>query len=308
MSKKSSLQRTLNILNRLNDGKKITLLELSLEFDVSERTIRRDIELLQEEFDNFIIKDGKYYYTEKKELLKDILSGKDLSILLNIIHLFSLTKNKLDLPPELEKIYHENKKIYNFINKPFEEIKNKNIMYELEKIISNRRVCKIEYSNGIDNKVLTLTIKAYKILLLNENFYLFCETDGKFEQTLLRIGLIKEIKVLPNTFYPNPQLVNFSNNIQTPFSKFSKNGELKEVIVSVPKYIAKYFKMKKYLPSQRILSESESGWLTISYKVTRYEEITELIEKWLPKMKIQSPPELKDIIRKNLESKLKVLD
>jgi len=308
MSKQSSLQRTLQILNRLNTGKKLSLTELSYEYDVSERTIRRDIEILREEYKDFIKKDGNFYYAVKQDLLSNVLSGKDLSILLNIIHLFSSTGNKIELPEELKKIYKDNTNVYNFVNKPFEEIKNKETMYKIEKAIIDKRVCEIDYLNEVKKTTTKIELKPYKILLLNENFYVFGETNNKHKYAMYRIGLVKEFKLLPSNFYPKPELLRFTNNIQTPFAKFTKNEDMKEVIVSVPKQTARYFKMKKYLPSQKILSESKSGWLKISYTVTNYREVTELIEKWMPNMKINFPEELKEIVKKDLTSKLKSLN
>jgi len=50
MSQKSSLHRTIEILKHLNDGKQLCVTRLALEYEVSDRTIRRNFELLRELF------------------------------------------------------------------------------------------------------------------------------------------------------------------------------------------------------------------------------------------------------------------
>jgi len=48
MSQKSSLHRTIEILKHLNEGKQLCVTRLAQEYEVSDRTIRRDFELIKE--------------------------------------------------------------------------------------------------------------------------------------------------------------------------------------------------------------------------------------------------------------------
>ena len=61
MGQKSSLYRTVEILKMLNEGQKLCITNLAYAYDVSDRTIRRDFELIKELFGNFIIKEGECY-------------------------------------------------------------------------------------------------------------------------------------------------------------------------------------------------------------------------------------------------------
>ncbi len=58
MSQKSSLYRTIEILKDLNAGKKLCVTNLAIAYEVSDRTIRRDFELIRELFGDFMSKEG----------------------------------------------------------------------------------------------------------------------------------------------------------------------------------------------------------------------------------------------------------
>ena len=308
MSQISSLNRVLTMLNRLNNNKRINLTDLSFEFEVSERTIRRDLDLIKNNFDDFLIQDGQFYSAVNKNILNETLQGTDLATFISLINVFTASGSKFKLSPELEKLYAKNKSIYKFSTKPFEELKNKEALNIIEKSINFKQILELNYENA-KGKILKIEAKPYKIVFLNENFYLACSVENKYEFMLLRIGMIRKVEIQKNTFYINPNLERFINNIQTPFAKYSQTNKNVEVFIKVPKQISRYFIMKKYLPSQEIIEESESGWLTIKYTVSNLEEIYDLIEKWLPRVQILSPmEELTELMEKKLKQKLESLN
>ena len=61
-----------------------------------------------------------------------------------------------------------------------------------------------------------------------------------------------------------------------------------------------FFKNKNFLKSQKIIEEKESGDLLISYKVTQYRELDELIKKWIPFIKVVEPKELRERLKSEL--------
>lgn len=95
MSQKSSLYRTIEILKDLNAGKKLCISNLATAYEVSDRTIRRDFELIKEIFGDFVSKEGECYQAYKKVLLEDVLNARDLMTLANIVNLFGITQKNL---------------------------------------------------------------------------------------------------------------------------------------------------------------------------------------------------------------------
>ncbi len=66
MSQRSSLYRTIEILKALNEGKKLCVSSLAQLYEVSDRTIRRDFELIRELFSDFMRKEGECYQAYEK--------------------------------------------------------------------------------------------------------------------------------------------------------------------------------------------------------------------------------------------------
>lgn len=306
MSKDSSTKRVLEILKDLNEGKTVNITNLSYKFEVSDRTVRRDLDLISSIYPDFLIKDKENYSAVQKNVLNDILKGTDLATLVSVVNIFKSSGVKFNLDDNIKKVLKESNEVYQFTNKPFEELKNKEVVSKLEKAIAYRQWIEIEYKTlkGIQK----FNLKPYKIVLLNENFYLCSEIEDASEFKFSRIGLIDEVKVLSTTFYHRPEIKNFITKAQTPWATYKHKQEEISVVLHAEKRIAKYFKMKKYLPSQEIIEEKEDGSIILEYKVFSLGEIFELIIKWLPGIKILEPSNLKEIIRKQLEKKLKVLD
>ena len=305
MAQLSSLERVLTILKRLNNGKTIDIKIFANEYSVSERTVRRDIELIKNTFDNFLIKDGFTYKAVDKNILNNVLTGKDLATLISVVDMFK--NSGVDFKPdkELEKIFKDSKDIYKFINKPFEQLKDKSIIKNIEKAIKYKQKTIIGYN--LYGKIKLMEINPYKILMLNDNFYLAGEIENEYGFALLRIGMVKTIELKKSTFRHFPRMVDFIDNIQTPFSHYTVQKNEIEVKVEVEYKISRYFKMKKYLPSQKITKENSNGSIELTFVVTDLREVTELVEKWLPNMKVISPEKLKKNLKKILLLKLKSL-
>jgi len=303
MSQKNSLYRITNLLKSFNNGKKMTLEQISYENNVSERTARRDIKLLQEVFPETIIKSENHYTSIEKTLLNKVLSGMDLATLITILNIFKSNGINFDIPKKLKEQLKNSKKIYNIINKPFEVLKNTQVLKELEKSITFNQYITVDYITS--KKEMKIKLKPYKILLLNDNLYLASEIDNKWKYSILRIALIKKVTIHSKTFYHKPKLLNFINNIQTPFANYKEEKKDIEVLIEVNKNIKKYFLMRKFFKSQKIIEELENKNIIVSYKITTYVEIKKFLIEWLPNIKILSPINLKKEITRDLELKLK---
>jgi predicted DNA-binding transcriptional regulator YafY len=96
--------------------------------------------------------------------------------------------------------------------------------------------------------------------------------------------------------------------MQTPFSTYKPQFRLHliDVIVEVDKSKARFFKAKKFLPSQKIQKESKDGSLTISYKLTQELEIDDLIKRWIPHIRVIEPLSLKEKIEGDLREYLHI--
>ena len=303
MSQKSSLYRTIEILKQLNEGKKLCVTHQAQLYEVSERTIRRDFELIRELFGDFMSKEGECYQAYQKVLLDEVLHATDLMTLANIVNLFGITQKESLISNKTKALIDKSMHVYDFKSRPFESMKNHEVIRQLEHTIKFNKEITLLYKT--ERFVSTRNFHPYKILFLNENFYIVGEnvTSSKFE--FLRISLIEEVMPTKKTFFIHKEISSFIERIQTPWAVFGRKETT--VRLRVESSIRRYFILKKYLPSQKVVAHFDNGDIEVQYSVSSLKELEELIIKWLPKIRVMYPRPLKKMVKKSLEKKLKGL-
>lgn len=300
MSQKSSLYRTIEILKDLNEGKKLCVNALANYYEVNPRTIQRDIKLIREIFGDFLSKEGDCYQGHKKVLLDELLHATDLMTLANITNLFDITNKQSLISIKTDTLIKNSMSVYDFKSKPFEIIKDKELLKKLEHAIKFNKEISIKYQG--EYAIKERIFHPYKIIFLNENFYVVGENISKSCFASFRIALIKELNYSSKKFYRVKEIEQFIDSIQTPWAQF---GAKKSIVrLFVKQKVAKYFILKKYLPTQTIVKRYESGDLEVEYYITSYREVEELIIKWLPHIKVLEPLALNEMVREVLLKKL----
>jgi len=310
--------RVLELLKRFNNNQKICIEALQNDIlweNRSEKTIRRDLDVIKEVFpESFHLIRGEKgcYKAITRKVFEEFLDERNLSLLIqtfNIAQRSELFKS-LDIDRAdrviIEHKLKESRKIYEFKNKPFESKKSSyEEMKKLERIIYHQKYTTIKYL--VRDKVYEYKIKPYKIVFMNENFYLASEVENQnYLFSLYRISNIKEVIEGSNTFYKNLEIEDFIKFMQTPFAWYQKGfrKHLIDVVLEVDKSKAYYFESKKFLSSQQIIERKINGNLLIGYKITQEIEIDELIKRWLPYVWVIEPLSLKDKIEKELKGYL----
>lgn len=312
--------RVLELLKRFNNGQKVCIEALqndSLWYGKSEKTIRRDLDVIKEYFpDSFeLIRGSKgekgCYKAITKDSFEKFMSPDTLSLMIQTFNIAARSDlfDSFDIS-DVDKRILNNKvnqvnKIYEFKNKPLETKKDDmEIFKKLETSIKYQKVILIEYQKG-DTK-LKYEVKPYKIIFINENFYLACESDSEFIFSIFRISNIKSILNTSKTFHKSPNIESFIKHMQTPFARYDIDfkSKLIDVVLEVDKSKAYFFKVKKFLSTQNIEDEKENGNIVVSYKVTQELEVDELIKKWIPYVKVIEPISLKERIENELRDYL----
>lgn len=310
--------RVLELLKRFNDGKKVCIEQLQREMlweGKSEKTIRRDLDVVKLVFpESFELIRGEKgcYKAITKKAFENFMNERNISLFVqtfNIAQRSNLFENfDIDAADKaiLESKSREYKKLYSFKNKPFE---NKAADYELlkkiERAIYHNKVVYINYD--VDGEIQQFEVKPYRIVFMQENFYLACEViDQEFLFTIFRISNIKDLIDTGRTFHKNFDIDDFIERMQTPFARYTPNFKqnLMEVVLEVDQSKARFFKAKKLLPSQQIVEELGNGNLRLRYTVSRELEVDELVKKWLPHIRVISPLSLKESIAQQLTAYL----
>jgi len=277
--------RLTQILFKLNSGESLSLVELANEFNVSLRTIQRDI---NERFSYLpLIRENGYIKIEEYALgklsFKDIKNFATLSGIRNlyptldddfIVDLINTRLNSTYLIKGYEYENLEDKKDeFNLINLSIVTHKQLNLIY--------------------NNK--PRVINPYKLVNTKGTWYLV----GSEDDTLKTYTFSKILNLKPtnNSFISNDKFIDtIDQNAATWFSQTIIYVELQINISKLD-----YFKKKSLLPNQKIISVEQEHFI-VTTQVSYDEEILSVVKYWIPHIKILKPTYLKDILRKQLNN------
>lgn len=277
------------ILNKLNQGERFSIDELVEEFNVTKRTIYRD---LNERLSYLPIKrENNLYFLESYYLGK--LNFNDMQ---NFATFSGIKK----LYPSLEEKFLKNildttiEKTYIVKGYNYEDISNKtNEFYLLENAIQQCGIIKFSYKNKIR------IVKPYKLLNTKGIWYLIATENDTLKT--FSIQKIINIKSTNQNFTPDKEIIQqVENENNTWFNK-----ELIEVILKVNHNVAEYFQRRKIMPHQVITKELENNDILVSTKVSFDEEILKLVRYWIPYVRIMSPLHLQGKLELQLIEYLK---
>lgn len=274
------------ILTKLNNGESFTIKELSQEFNVSIRTLQRDI---NERLSYIPIKKvGDFYSMESYALGK--LSFKD-------IESFAALSGIKSLYPSLSNEFISdilNVKLnsaYLIKNQGYEDISNKRESFEL---ISAAIIKNSPISYVYNNK--NREVNPYKLINNEGVWYLLAE-----EKEQLKTYTFSKIEKLQwedrtKAFKPKEDfLVQIESNELNWFT----TDNLIEVTLKINNKVKEYFIRKNILANQKVVEENDEYFI-VSTKVSYDDEILKVVKYWLPYIRIIEPFYLKEKLNRIL--------
>jgi predicted DNA-binding transcriptional regulator YafY len=294
-------QRVLSILKMFSKGDEVCSAYLSSIFFQDIRTIQRDLKILKEFFPNIIqTKKGCYKLLSNHELKAIFDDPKEVKSLIEILSLIDSDSLTLLKDKKFDYLKSNYSKIYYFFENPIEDLKKLKFLEELKDAVLFQKYCDIVYEER-DRKDLK-DIRPYKILYAKNNWYLAAHTNNyklNYGFKRFRINFITDVKIKSKTFKKDIEIVKHIENFQSLFEDF-KTPQY-EVILEASPNIERYFRVKKYLKSQKILEQKEDKSLLLSFKINNDMEIIPLIKTWLPDLKVISPTSLREKILEDIE-------
>lgn len=283
-------QRISLILVELNKGKRIDVNELADEFNVSIRTIQRDIK----ERLNFLPWDElgpRFYRLDRQKL--DILTEED-------IQRFALFASISNLFPEIDKVFYQEKLTQSVQVKgvQYENISHlKEQFNELQLAIQQNKLISFKYKKINSENSTFYQLEPYLLTNKNGIWYLIgTDKNQNDKQKTFCFTQISQLKVLSETFIPNQK---FIENIKNSDS-LSHGNVMPEVVVRVSAFAAPFFLRRNLLPNQKLLHKLESGELLLSAQNISQLEILPLVQYWIPHLTIISPQSLQEELKDNL--------
>jgi predicted DNA-binding transcriptional regulator YafY len=264
------------ILHKLNSSEKLDIDELVQEFNVTKRTIQRD---LNDRLSFLPLKkENNLYYLEEYYLGK--LNSEDIKSFAAICGVKELFPN-LDNNFLMHILDSSVNKAYLIKGHNYEDLSFQTTQFKaIEKAILSQNIIYFLY-NDKQRK-----IKPYKLVNIKAIWYL----AGIENDTLKTFSFkkIQQLRVDNESFYIDSQIENLIKDEQTLW--FSKKKI--EVILKVKSSVSYYFKRRDILPYQKILTELDNGDLLVESKVSFEEEILKLVRYWIPNVYIITPDKL----------------
>jgi predicted DNA-binding transcriptional regulator YafY len=294
------LTRLIGILTHLSENKFPNTKELANEFNVTVRTIQKDIYQRLISFPIEKNSEGRFQFIEGFTLNKSILTSHEMILI-------SLSLSQFNHVNNLDKISNNilKKLLYpNFINPYFikqEELENLNIdskiIRNIEKAIQRQYIITVVFKNK------TIEVEPYKIANFDGFWYLFAK---ELQSNKIKNFMISKIcNVLTTDTIYKTSITHINQTLEHTHSAWFEDGKSYTVTIKVYPEIAHYFKQRSFLQSQKIFKELKDGTLYISFSVTHDEDIDNIIKAWLPHIEVIEPKNFKIKIIQELEQYLK---
>ncbi len=291
--------RFLSILNRLDSGKSVSTPNIAKEFNVSLRTIQRDVELLNLTGFPLVAKTkGTYSFVDGFSLKRSMVTNEEASLLSLMFDIAKSLGGSFEdsFRGIISKVLNQGKDSSFYVKMPegFKLEKDTPFYRELDEAVDSSSKVSMQYEDH-KGKKSELIVSPLKLIFYDGFWYLLCLRDDKGGVIKLRFDNIKGVKTLDEHYEK-------SKNVKTMLDQsvnvwFSEN-RARKVILEIDPSVAQYFKRKIYFPLQKIVKEHKNGRLTLETKVSsQFMEIIPTIHQWIPMIKIVSPVELKEKVK-----------
>ena len=291
--------RLFEIVYILMQKKKITAKELADRFEVSTRTIYRDIEILSRA--NIPIysskgKDGGIRLLEEYVLNKTILSEEEQNQILFALQGMRKVVGQ-DEKRTLEKLSTLfNKKVDNWIKIDFSNWGKDNTQKErfdiIKTAILNKNKIEFTYYNSNGNKSKRI-VEPLQIWFKDKSWYLISYCRNKEDYRIFKIARIKECEILKEHF-------------ERQFPKNEKQEKCNIKIIELELEINENMAYRVYdeFESEEI-TKNEKGNFIVKVKYPENEWVYGYILSFGEYAKVLSPERAKKIIKEKLEKSLK---
>lgn len=288
--------RLVQVLQRLNEGERLDPQTLAEEFNVSLRTIQRD---LNERFAYLPLEklDGRYSmdaaYLGGKLTFKDI---QRFSTLAGLQGLFPVLDTEF-----LREMFDRRLQETLLIHGPqFEDSRDFLTSFRtLQQAIRDRRCVRFTYRKDAGGK----EVQGHPYRLVNHiGVWYLAATDqsDSGKPKAYTLGKISRLQVLDVTFEPDAKVQTMLEDEDSIWLNQNKP----EAVLKVAAAVAQYFKRRKLIAGQQIVKELEDGGLLISGKFAHPNQIVPIVRYWVPHVRIVSPEDWQLALEQELQTYL----
>ena len=280
--------RLSEMITMLNSGDKLIIDELTDKYQVSRRTILRDIE------DRLaflpLIKSKGSYQLEPHYLGQ--LSFKDIRTFAEISGIQKMYP-KLDVSFLREILDHRAAQVYAVKGYFFEDASSLERPLELLKSAVRDSVM-VKFSYKYTQRI----VAPYQIIHHRGNWYLAGTQEGVLKA--YRISRMADISVTAEHCEKDAAIMQKIQADESIWFGIDKT----EVVLKVSSEVASHFSTRQLLPEQSTIKALDDGSLLLSSKVTHEMQILPLVNYWIPHLRIVSPDSWQQKVEEGLKGYL----
>lgn len=310
--------RQWRILKRIEAGRYTTAQDLADEHGVTERTIRRDIEALQEA--------GFPLYDERsegrkvwrlvegyKQRLTQTFTLAELSALYFSKNLMSFlggapfgsdlesafAKIREALPARSLPYLARIQDLFSARPDPWKDYSDKqDVIAALIDAVLHQRQAIIEYFSFNSRRTKTYTIDPYRVVYYHGGLYLYARAHEYGEVRTFAVERIEKIEVRDQTF-ESPQDFSVAEYAKGAFGIAGGKPEAVEVVFDAE--MAGYIRERVWHESQS-MEDGPGGSVVLRMNVSPGFELQAWVKGFLPHVKVVKPASLRSAIAKDLEA------
>lgn len=303
------IDRLLGILNILVEADKVTINELAERFEVSKRTIFRDLDTLNQSGIPIVTYQGKgggISIVDGYKYNKNIFSKNDIqNIFTALSGLMSIDKSKeiislLEkiIPNEKDNLFSKSQYLIDLSSWFDDSITQKKIN-DIDEAIKDNKYISLDYISKSSRK--ERIIEPYKLVFKQSHWYLygFCKDKNGFR--LFRINRIVSYKILNNSFQRQSiEKFELKNDFFNEYTVFQKSPISYEVML---KYRAEdEFSLTDKIDAKFFIRNSKEEEGKIIFNVDNLECTADFIISLTDKIKVVYPLKLKEIVKLKIEN------
>ena len=282
--------RLATMLVMLDNGESLNLKELAIKFEVSERTLARDISRLKSaKLDLGLVSDlegeQKYRTTNKVFKLKDIQKFAKISGAYGVYPELKPSFLKKLLADDQQGVYEAKGYAYEDASKL-----EKLLAMLSEAIEKNQQI-------GFLYNAEPRVVEPYRLIHHHGSWYLAAVRKGKLlTYRVSRITRSYQQHEL-STFKPNPDILKQLEDEDSIWFGQEKS----EVILKVHADVVLHFMQRQLFPEQELVKTLEDGGILVSSKISHAMQLLPLVRYWIPHVEIISPKHLQDELEAGLK-------
>lgn len=284
-------ERLVELLTRLVQGQVLEPEKLMHEFDVTRKTIDRDLKERLGSVTRSERQQGKVVYVLDNVALS-VLSTEDLKRFAMLSGIQSLYPN---LNKEFLQDYLAQTSQNNLLVKGYEFEdwqRYKDIFHLLNQAIAKSLCVSFHYKNKSYSQV-----KPYKLVNVRGLWYLAAVDSEKLKSFAL--SQLSFLTVETQKYHADPAI-----ELQIKADTLWYGDSKQQIVLRIDKAVAEHFLRRPVLPNQRILSQLEDGCLLVESLVVHDKQILPLVRYWLPHIRIINPEGYQEKLNQQLRDYL----